>query len=240
MWYVKGLDDTEENFLFNETYGLFLTPKDDGNLNAIDVDGVSTPVGTTQGYIPNLKLNAAKLYYDNNPTIAMFEQIIRLRRKLHQGRECLVHMGFEFELRAKDIISEFGVNGGMVYKRDALDLNIRQMKMGNFTFNLRELQILNNPEVTGIDGFEYPWYFIVAPMDKTKDPKTNIMKDAFCIIYKKMVGRGARGHYKIWETGGNSAAGTDGQLIRKIHTSTRKGTQTVGAGHHILGRRSST
>jgi len=237
FWYVKGLDDTEQRFLFNENYGLFLTPKDDGNLNAIDIGGVSTPVGTTQGYIPNLKLNAAKLYYDNNPTIALFEQLIRLRRKLHQGREALMHMGYEFELRAKDIITEFGINGGMVYNRNAVDLNISQIKIGNFVFNMRELQILNHPEVTAIDGFPYPWYFIVAPMDKTKDPKTNIMKDAFCIIYKKMVGKGARGHYKIWETGGNAEAGTTGQLIRNIHIASRKGTQVVGASKHILGRR---
>lgn len=237
FWYVKGLDDTEQRFLFNETYGCFLTPKDDGALEAYDADGNTLPVGTTQGYIPNLKLNAAKLYYDNNPTIAMFEQLIRLRRKLHQGRNCLMHMGFEFELRAKDIITEFGINGGMVYNRKAVDLNISQVKIGNFVFNMREMQILNHPDVTAIDGFPYPWYFIVAPMDKTKDPKTNIMKDAFQIIYKKMVGRGARGHYKIWETGGNSSAGTDGQLIRNIHIASRKGTQTVGAGKHILGRR---
>jgi hypothetical protein len=238
FWYVKGLDDTEQRFLFNETYGLFLTPKDDGNLVSYDADGNTLPVGTTQGYIPNLKLNAAKLYYNNNPTIALFEQIIRLRRKLHQGRKALVHMGFEFELRAKDIISEFGKEGGMVYNRQAADLNISQVKIGNFEFNMREMQILNHPEVTAIDGFEYPWYFIVAPMDKTKDPVTNKMNDAFNIIYKKMVGKGARGHYKIWETGGNSATGTDGQLVRNIHIASRKGTRVVGASKHILGRRS--
>lgn len=236
--YVKGLDDTEQRFLFNETFGLFLTPKDDGNLVSYDTDGNTLGVGTTQGYIPNLKLNAAKLYYDNNPTISLFEQILRLRRKLHQGRKCLVHMGFEFELRAKDIISEFGKEGGMVYNRKAVDLNISQLSIGNFEMNMKPLQILNHPEVTAIDGFDYPWFFIVAPMDKTKDPKTNIMKDAFSIIYKRMTGAGARGHYKIWETGGNSARGTDGQLIRKIHIATRKGTQVVGGTRHILGRRS--
>lgn len=239
FWYVKGLDDTEQRFLFNETLGLFLTPKDDGALNAYDADGNPFPVGTTQGYIPNLKLNAAKLYFDNNPTIAMFEQILRLRRKLHQGKSALLHMGFEFELRAKDIISEFGTAGSMVYNRKAVDLNIRTIEIGNFKFEMRPLQILNNPETTAIDGFEYPWYFVVAPMDKTKDPKTNIMRNAFSIMYKRMVGGGARGHYKIWETGGNSQKATDGQLIRKIHISTRKGTQVVGASRHILGRRAS-
>lgn len=239
FWYVKGLDDTEQRFLFNECYGLFLTPKDDGNLEAYDGDGNTYPVGTTQGYIPNLKLNAAKLYYDNTPTIALFEQIIRLRRKLHQGRKALMHVGYEFELLAKDVISEFGKQGGLVYNRKAVDLNINQVLIGNFEFNIRELQTLNHPEVTAIEGFPYPYYFIVAPMDKTKDPKTNIMKDAFSIIYKKQIGKGARGHYKIWETGGNSMAGTDAQLARNIHISSRKGTQVVGGSRHILGRRTS-
>jgi hypothetical protein len=74
-------------------------------------------------------------------------------------------------------------------------------------------------------------------MDKMKDPKTNIMRDAFYIMYKKQVGRGARGHYKIWETGGNSEAGTDGQLIRRVHMATRKGMQVVAASKFILGKR---
>lgn len=235
--YEKGISDTEVSFAFQEDNGLFFTPKDDGALTGFDPSGNSVSVTTTQGYLPNLELNAQKLFYDNNPTIALFEQMIRLRRKLHQGRECLLQCGFEFILRAKDIVTQFGVNGGMVYNRQALDLNINQIKIGDFTFNIKELRILNHPEISSIPGFPYPYYFIIAPMDKTKDPKTGIMRDAFCILYKKQVGGGARGHYKIWETGGNAAVPTNTQQNRVISISSRKGMQVVGATRFILGKK---
>jgi hypothetical protein len=239
FWYVHGLDDTEVTFTFNEQFGLFLTPKDDGSLVAYDETGAQFPMTTTQGFIPNLQLNAQKLYYDNTPTLALFEQIIRLRRRQHLGRSCLIHMGYEFELLAKDIISQFGINGGMVYNRKAVDLNISQIQLGNFIMNLRELQILNHPKVTALEGWPYPFYFIVQPMDKMKDAKNpGKMLDPFSILYKRMVGKGARGHYKIWETGGNSETGTSGQLIRNIHIASRKGMQVVGATKYILGRKS--
>lgn len=236
--YVKGLDDTEKSFTFYEEFGLFLSPKDDGALTALQADGSTPAVTTTQGYIPTLDDNAQKLFYDTNPTIALFENIIRLRRKLHQGRKAMIQYGYEFGLRAKDIFTNFGKEGGIVYNLKAIDLNISMIYIGGFEFYCKELQILNHPEVTAIDGFEYPHNFIVAPMDKTRDPKTGIMENAFCIIYKRMVGKGARGHYKIWATGGNSEAGTDSQLIRKINLASRKGMKVVGADKFIYGKRS--
>lgn len=234
--YPRGFSDTEMRFAFMEQSGLFLTPYGSA-IAGFDKNGTAVTMNTTQGYMPNLELNAPKLYYDNNPTVALFEQIIRLRRKLMQGRECLMQCGYEFLLKAKDIITQFGVNGGMVYNRSAVDLNIDQIKIGGFTFNMKELMILNHPDITAIPGFNYPWYFIIAPMDKTKDAKTGIMKDAFTIMWKKAIGGGARGHYKMWMTGAMADNPTDDQQVRRIHLYTRKGTRVVAASKFILGQR---
>ncbi len=236
--YQKGINDTEVRFAVQEDMGLFLTPQADSSAVAYDTAGVAQRLTTTQAYLPNLELNAQKLYYDNNPTLALFEQIIRLRRKMNQGPKCLVQHGFEFGLKVKDILNQFGVNGGMTYDRQDVDLGINKVKFpGDFEFALKELRMLNHPDFTYLAGFPYPWYFIIAPMDKTKDPKTNIMLNAFSIIYKKMVGRGARGHYKIAEYGGNSEAGTDEKNWRFVKISSRKGTRVVGASRFILGRK---
>jgi hypothetical protein len=235
--YEKGIPDTELRFALGEDMGVFITPKDDGTMNAYDTSGNTSKVTTTQGYIPNLELNAPKVYWDNNPTVALFEQLIRLRRKLHQGKDCILNYGYEFGLRAKDIITQFGVNGGMTYNRKDVDLNIDKIRIGGFTFNMKELAILNHPDLTAVPGFPYPYYFIIAPMDKMKDPKTNIMRDAFCVMYKKQVGKGARGHYKIWSTGANSPDGTDAQMVRRIHLASQKGMQVVGASKFIFGKK---
>lgn len=238
FFYEKGIMDTEVRFAVQEDLGLFLTPQADAAAVAYDKNGVSQSLKTTQAYLPNLELNAQKLFYDNNPTLALFEQIIRLRRKMNQGPKCLLQHGFEFGLKVKDILSQFGVNGGMTYNRDNVDLGINQLKFpGDFEFSLKELRMLNHPDFTYLAGFPFPWYFIISPMDKTKDPKTNIMMNAFSIMWKKMIGRGARGHYKIAEYGGNSEAGTDERNIRVVKLSSRKGMRVVGASRFILGKK---
>lgn len=234
--YPRGFSDTEMRFAFLESAGLFLTPRGQ-DIPGFDKNGSAVVMNTTQGYMPNLELNAPKLYYDNNPTVALFEQIIRLRRKLNQGRECMMQCGYEFLLKAKDIITQFGVNGGMVYNRSALDLNIDQVKIGGFTFNMKELTILNHPDITAIPGFNYPWYFIIAPMDKTKDAKTGIMKDAFTIMWKKSIGGGSRGHYQMFTLGAMADTPTDDQNVRRIHIRSSKGTRVVAASRFILGQR---
>lgn len=238
FFYQRGIFDTEVRFAAQEDMGLFLTPRADAAAVAYDKNNVAQKLTTTQGYLPNLEINAQKLYYDNTPTLALFEQIIRLRRKMNQGPKCLVQHGFEFGLKVKDIVSQFGVNGAMVYDRQAVDLGINVLKFpGEFEFALKELRALNHPDFTYLAGFPYPFYFIVAPMDKTKDPKTGIMMNAFTIMWKKMVGKGARGHYKIWELGGNSEAGNDEQLHRVVKIASRKGMRVVGASRFILGRK---
>lgn len=234
--YPRGFNDTEIRYAFKEAAALFLTPRGSA-IHGLDKNGNAVEINTTQGYMPNLELNAPKLYYDANPTVALFEQIIRLRRKMNQGRDCLMQCGYEFLLRAKDIITQFGANGGMIYDRQAVDLNIQSLKMGLFNFNLQELAILNHPDVTALPGFNYPWTFIIAPMDKTKDAKTGIMKNAFTVMWKRAKGGGARGHYKMWATGADADVPTDDQAVKRIHIRGRKGMRVVGATKFILGQR---
>lgn len=236
--YVKGINDMEIMLGAMIDNGLFLTNKDDGSLTHLDPEtGESESVTTTQGYVQALELSAQELLYDTTPTLALFDQIGRLRRKLQQGKSCLVWMGYEVRTALEAVITQLGVQGSIVYDRQAADLNIDTIKKGGFLYNLKDLQIMNNAKFGGAPGFRYPYYFIIAPMLKEKDAKTGGPLDAFSILYKKTVGEGARGHYKIWETGANGRNGaTDGRVVRKIHMYARMGMQTVAASKHILGK----
>jgi len=236
--YPKAINDTELMLGALIDNGLFLTSKDDGNLTHLDPEtGEDEDVTTTQGYVQALELNAQDLMYDTTPTIALFDQIGRLRRKLQQGKDCLVWMGYEVRTALEGVITQLGIQGAMVYDRKAVDLNIDTVKKGGFIYNFKDLQIMNHPKFGGAPGFKYPYYFIIAPMMKEKDAKTNGPLDAFSILYMMPHGPGTRGHYKIWETGGFSNNATDGRAVRKIHLYARMGMQTVAAGKHILGKR---
>jgi hypothetical protein len=182
-----------------------------------------------------LDLSAQPLYYDTVPTLALFDQIGRQRRKLQQGKDCLLWSGYEFRTAIDSIITQLGVNGGIVYDRPVVDLNIRQIAKGGFIYNIKDLNIMNHPKFGGAPGFKYPYYAVIAPISKEKDAKTGGPLDAFSIIYKKPVGEGVRGHYKIWETGANARPkATEARVVRKIHMYCRLGMQTVAASKHII------
>lgn len=236
--YEKGINDTEIRFGAQIDNGLFLTNKDDGNLTHIDPEtGATEAVTTTQGYIQNLELNAQKLYYDTTPTLALFDQINRLRRKMQQGGDMMLWVGYEFRTKMESIVTQLGVNGGVVYDRKAIDLDIQQFKKGGFMYNIKDMKILNHVKFAGAPGFKYPHYFVIAPMQKQRDPKEGTLLDPFCIIYQKQVGEGARGHYKIWETGANARPrATNRRLNREINLAAHMGMQTVAASKHILGK----
>lgn len=237
--YEKAINDMEIRMGAMVDNMLFLQNKDDaGNLTHLDPEtGEDEDVSTTQGYIQNLEINAQELLYDTTPTVNLFRQIGRIRRRIKQGKNCMIWHGSEWALAVEDIVTQLGVNGGMVYDRQAVDLNVRQIKSGTFVYNLKPLMIADHPDFGGAPGFKYPNYFIVSPMDKIKDPKDGSMLNPFTVIYKKTVGTGARGFYKIWETGANSRNGaTEQRVVRKIHMYCRLGMQTVAASKHILGK----
>lgn len=236
--YEKGMNDEEIRMAAAIDNGLFLQNKDDGNLTNIDPEtGEATSVFTTNGYVQQLEASAQLLFYDTTPTVSLFRQIARYRRLQQQGDRMLMHVGEEFLFKAEDIITTLGFNGSIVYDRPAIDLGIQQIKSGGYEFNIKKLRTLNHPKFAGAPGFKYPLYFIIAPMDKIADAKTNIPKDAFTILYKKAVGTGARGHYKIWETGANARSGaTNTRANRVISMYAHMGMQVVGATKFILGK----
>lgn len=233
--YPRGFEKTELRFGAQEDYGLFLTPRGTG-IPGYDEDGNAVTISTTQGYIPNLETNAPKLYYDTNPTVNLFRQIARLRRKQLQGPKMVMQYGAEFGINVEDIVSQFGINGSIVYDRKDVDLGIRTIRTMSMEVFMKEMRTLNHPKFSGAPGFPYPYYFIIAPYDKVSDPKGGVPRNAFEIIYKKMVGGGARDHYKMWETGGNAERPTSGRLKRFIHIASRKGMRVVGASKFILGK----
>jgi hypothetical protein len=145
-------------------------------------------------------------------------------------------VGYEYRTATEGIITTLGVNGGIVYDRQAVDLNIRQISKGGAVYNVKDLEILNHPKFGGAPGFKFPFYFIIAPMLKEKDSKNGNMLDPFNVLYKMPEGEGTRGHYKIWMTGAFAPRATNARANRVIHLYCRMGTQTVGASKHILGK----
>lgn len=233
--YPRGFEKTEIRFGMQEDQGLFLTPRGT-NIPGFDHNGNAVTYSTTQGYIPNLEQNAAKLYYDTNPTVNLFRQIARLRRKLLQGPRMILKYGAEFGINIEDLITQFGVQGSIVYGRKDIDLGFRTIRTMGMTIDTKELRSLNHPKFAGAPGYSFPSYFIVAPYDKISDPKGGVPRNAFEIIYMKLIGGGNRDHYKIWTDGALADVPIGAVLKKYVYIASRKGMRVVGAKKFILGK----
>ncbi len=243
FWYEPGMADTEERFVMKEAMGLFTVPTaDSGSTLYQPQSGSQVEYGTNDGYIPILETSAPKVYYDDNPTLAMFKQVSALRRKMLQSDAALMWYGDGFGDRAVDLIASLRANYTIpsdgqttTNGRNNVDLNIDEVKVNGYKYKLKKLRILSHPDFTDIPGQPYPYYFIVAPTGKTQDPTNQKMMSAFTILYKRQHGDGARGHYKIWRTGALAQHATNSQLKLSIHLASEKGIRVVGADRHILG-----
>lgn len=236
FWYEIGARDTEESFLLQEAMGMFVVPKGDANAVAYDpISGTNKTLTTTDGYIRILDATAPHKFYDDNITLAFYNDLCRLRNRLNQTKDCQLWHGMEYGNLISDLITKVGVNGSVVYDRDDLKMNFKRIELPNGTFDHKNLRILNHPKLTNLPGRVYPWLFIIKPTDKTQDAKTGIPMDAFTMMYKEQHGGGARGHYKVWYTGALAPNPTSQQRVRQVNYASEKGIRVVGAEKHIYG-----
>ncbi len=240
FWYEIGTRDTEESFMLKEALGLFLVPKADASAVAYDpISGTNKSLTTTDGYLRVLDATAPHKQYDDNISLAFYNDLCRLRNRLNQTKDCQLWHGMEYGNLISDLITKVGVNGSIVYDREDLKMNFKRLELPNGNFDHKNLRILNHPKYTNIPGRPYPWLFIIKPTDKTQDAKTGIPMDAFTIMYKQQHGGGARGHYKVWMTGGLAPTPTSSQRVRRIDYNSEKGIRIVGAEKHIYGESAS-
>lgn len=238
FWHEVGTRDTEERFMLKQAMAVFNVPKADASAIAYDpISGTNKTLVSTDGYIPVLRASggAVKKEYDDNITLALFNDLARLRNRLNQEKTSMLLYGQEFGSRASDAVTSLGVGGSIKYEHDNVDLEIDTVKIPNAVFKMKELRVLNHPELTALPGRVYPWYFIIKPTSKYQDAKTNKSMDALNIMYKEQVGKGARGHFKVWMTGALAPDGNSRQRVRTIDYNAEVGARVVGADKHILG-----
>lgn len=239
FYYEIGARDTEQRFMTYEAAGLFVVPAGDANFVGYDpISGTNKTIINSDGYISVLEASAPHKQYDDNVTLALFKDTARLRNRLNQSGNTMMWHGPEFGYKVADLIVQLGNAGSIVYNFKDVDLGISTIKIPNAEFYLKGLRILDNPSITNIPGRTYPWYWIAKPMDRTQDAKTGVPMDAFTIMYKVQDGDGARGHYKVWQTGAYAPRATSTQRVRQINYASQKGIRVVGSEKHILGTHS--
>lgn len=237
-YYIKGEMDEADRFRLQEELGLFITPKSDASLT----DAAGNAVRTTRALIPHLQAYSNQLTYSSTPTLNLYDSIVKTINKNYGVSEYIMGQGLNFALENTKFIADFMKNGAIIYNsfggsdngsKKAIELGFSSMAYGGYTFHTKKWDILSHADTTGASGFPYADMCIMIPMGKGTDPKSGKDIDYFAVRYKQASGAGARTHYKVWQTGGNSEAGTDTTLKRQVNYASEKGIEVFGANKYI-------
>ncbi len=233
--YIKGESDMVDRFMIKREVGLLTNDINDANLT---VGG--NLVRTTRGFIPHIQRYGELMDYVNQPSMSTLDTAVRLMNTNYSEKEAMVLMGLNFSLGFKNFGVDLMKNGAVLYNStsgqaiDSVKLGFKTIGFASgHTFHMKGIAALSHADTTGIAGMKYSDLAIFCPTGKVLDKKTETNMDAFAVRYKKAQGKGARDWYKIWETGGNSDAGTDATLLRNLNISSEEGGQVYGAKRFI-------
>lgn len=238
FFFVKAQADTYDRFMLKRELGLLTNAQDDG---AVIVNAGEPAVRTTRGFIPHVKQYSSLMDYAQKASMTTFDTMIRLLNKNHSDQDNLCLMGLDFALVLKDFGTDIMKNGGVLYNSSsggamdsvALGFSTYEFPTTGYKFHFKPLRALSNPDSTGLPGFTYSGLAILCPTSKRQDAKTGEMMAPLCIRYKKPIGGGARGWYKLWETGANASVPTNDVLNRNMEIQSEEAMQVFGAGRFI-------
>ena len=95
-----------------------------------------------------------------------------------------------------------GVFGG---KDKALSVNFTQIKLGDMTYLLKEVEAWNDPTAYSATGYDIPKYGVVVPTKQmVRDPKRGIMMDNLAVCYPEKDGYSRR--FEVWNEGAAGGA----------------------------------
>ena len=240
FYYIKAEGDTVVRFNLKRELGALTNDISDNSI--IDPQGSTYSIRTTRGFIPTLRTYGQGLDYVGNPGMGTFDSIVRLMNKNYSVKENMLLMGLNFGLGFKNFGVDVLKNGSVIYNQatgsemDSISLGFKTLEFSTgHTFHTQVLDALAHADSTGLPGMAYPDLAMIVPMnEKVVDKTTGTSMDVFAMRYKKPKGKGANKFWKYWETGGNSDAGTDNSLQRRINFQCEEGAQIYGAQRCVL------
>ena len=115
----------------------------------------------------------------------------------------------------------------------SMSVNFKAFTKGGVTFMLTPKPSWSNPQTFGAAGYDMPYYGLITPLSKVKDPKTNKMNNNIETRYRAKDGYSRR--FELWNLNG-AGGGTYVTDIDKTNTQLRAhlGLQVLGANQMIV------
>lgn len=196
---------------------------------------------TTRGLIPDMEDRSFEYYYVQ-PDFQTFDDIEKFGKKTYQNNNWNILAHNDFLQAFKNKQFEMFKNGAVIYgekgEMEAAQLGFKtyQYSLSGATFNVKPLDILNDPSVTDQAGKKYQGMFLALPaaptVDKGGKPLSRVR-----IKYKEQKGEGARKNIKIWELGAYAQKATNAFKTLDLRYTSHEGILAAALDVCILGKK---
>jgi hypothetical protein len=221
------------------------------SFGATNVSGVTDaegkPLVSSEGWITTVENAGTFLQRSDTPSMALFQQFNNYKKKLQQLPDSAIYCGYKAIQEINLAMSAFLVNGGTIYDREDLNVNVRTVDFANNKYQIVELAVLGDPYGMGLPGFAYPEYMIVAPIDKQQAyisgeevlpleimyaPQMQPLQQFRSDVNTKF-GYVNQDWIKTWTTGGNADVPNTNVLERNYNFAAQVGAKLYGASRFI-------
>jgi hypothetical protein len=240
--YVKGLEETADQFSMEEELNLILTPAASGL-----TDASSNALKTATGLIPQITSNGQSVEYFDEPDLAFQQDTVLTIDANYGDDEYFIGQGRDVSLANDNWLVDFtkygdtrisynAFDGG---QQQALKFDFKSIELGGVTMHFDTWAILSHQGSLGAGDMPYRNMQIMIPTGSGLDEQRNSVP-YMRMRYSEPAGAPweVQGDVKIWEHGGASRRGaTNGIQQRFVEYISYKGLEIRNREKFVIARK---
>ena len=220
--YVKGLEETSDQFSMEEELNLIITAQVD---TLADASGAA--LKSASGLIPQITSNGQSVEYFDDPDLAFFQDTVLTMVDNYGDDEYFIGQGVNFSLGTDNWLVDFSSGGDNRISFNAFDggqqqavkFDFKSISLGGATLHFDTWAILSHKGSLGAGDMGYRYMAIMVPAGMGIDGETRSQVPYMRMRYSEPMGAPweVQGDVKIFEHGGASKRGaTNGVQQRYV------------------------
>jgi hypothetical protein len=224
LW-VKGVDDTADQFRMDEDLGLLINPT---FTTLTDAGGAA--LQGAKGLIPQITDSGNTLEYFGNPDMTTIDDAILILNRSFGDHEYIVGQGIDVNLGWKNWLIDFAKGGDNNIsfnafdggQKQAVNLDFQSISIAPYSFHFQTWDCLSHSDSLGAGNMPYRNMAVFIPTGKAKNPEPgegfSNYEPYLQLVYSKVPGAANedKGDYKMWESGANAKTGATSTVATRV------------------------
>jgi hypothetical protein len=234
-YYLKNVFDTEMRMMKAIMLACF------NGKGGSTTDASGNTVNFTEGLYTTADRYATLLPYGDALNKAYYDQLEKITIRQFAGTTFNQFVGVDANQKLQDLKVDYKKNRPDLVGQEIINMKVSTIEVGNNTYNIIPLAILNDPQSMGSVGIKYPSSILTVPAGTTivgNDNGTTRESKFFMMRYKPRVRTYKKSYIQFETLGYNGAVATSTQDVKEFHWKAAVGGETHCARQFVLSYKS--